>query len=48
MTTQPSQAGFRVSIFIFPRMKFPSVAIAMLYILLPMLRACLSRGAENT
>ena len=25
MMTQPSQVGFRVSIFIFPRMKFPSV-----------------------
>lgn len=34
--------------FIFPRMKFPSVVIAMLYILLPMLRAYLSRGVENT
>ena len=47
MTTQPSQAGFRVSIFIFPRMKFPSVVIAMLCILLPMLRAYLSSALEN-
>lgn len=47
MTTQPSQAGFRVSIFIFPRMKFPSFVIAVLCILLPMLRACLSSALEN-
>lgn len=48
MMTQPSQAGFRVSVFTFLSLKFPSVVIAMLSILLPMLRACLSRGLENT
>lgn len=48
MMTQPSQAGFRVSIFIFPRMRFLSFVIAVLCILLPVLRACLSRGLENT
>lgn len=47
MMTQPSQAGFRVSIFIFLRVEFPSVVTVMLCILLPMLRACLSRALES-
>lgn len=38
MMTQPSQAGFKVSIF--PRMKFPSVVTTMLCILLSALRVC--------
>ena len=38
MMTQPSQVGFRVSIFIFPRMKFPHLFSFM----------CIENGSEGS